>query len=70
MESTEESGREKFGLEFGNEAWRQGGGGKETAFLIDGFTIDGPARTVEQRRTTKKGVWYALDLLQAAAAPE
>jgi hypothetical protein len=48
VESAEESGREKFRFEFGNEAWREGGGGKETTFLVDRFAIDGPVRMVEQ----------------------
>ena len=73
MEAAEESGREKFGLEPGNEPWRQGGGGKETAVLINRLAIDGPARTVEQRKREegqRNGAGDALDLLEAAAAPE
>jgi hypothetical protein len=59
VESAEESGGEKFGLKLGNEARRQGRSGKETAFFIDRFAIDGPEWTDEQRkreRTTKKRI--------------
>jgi len=56
VESAEESGREKFRFEFGNEPWREGGGGKETTVLVDRFAIDGPARTVEQKGNKARGL--------------
>jgi hypothetical protein len=78
VEAAEESGREEFGLELWNEPRRQGGGGKETIALTNRLAIDGPVRTVEQRKKedeketeSKWGTHSSLlDPLEAAVAPE